>query len=333
MLSSLEHICKLIQNSKDILISTHKQCDGDGLGAQLGLYHALQNANKNVKVINVDEVPLKYSFLDFKGHIQDFTQNRTLPASADLCLIFDTNDERLIEPLFSELKKICKKIAFIDHHPVLKKGPLPSQDSWIDVTCASTGEMAYKIIKSLGLSLNLSSAKALYTSVAFDTQLFKYVRNSAMSHVIAAEALQFDIHPAQIIQGLFGRQTKGKMAFLGLVLQRIEYLENNRLAVLRLNHSEMKNHSLEADDLRDIIDFLMGIEEIEAAAVFREDAHETFKLSLRSKGLIDVLSVAEEVSGGGHVHAAGAYLYGPYEKVKSQVVQLVLDRLRGSPLR
>lgn len=328
MSSSLQGVAELIKAAKSIIVSTHKQCDGDGLGAQLALYHSLKSSSKDIKIINVDAVPEKYSFLEHKNEIQIFSENKSLPKSTDLCLIFDTNDERLIEPLYSQLKAICKKIVFIDHHPVLKKGPQPTLESWIDVTCASTGEMAYGIIKELGLKLNQKSAQALYTSVAFDTQLFKYVRNSAASHLIAAEALQFDIQPGRIIQGLFGRQTKGKMAFLGLALSRIEYIEQGQIAVLRLNYSEMKSHSLEADDLRDIIDFLMGIDEIEAAAVFREDAPETFKLSLRSKGLIDVLSVAEEVSGGGHVHAAGAYLYGNYEALKNQVVGLIQDRLK-----
>jgi phosphoesterase RecJ-like protein len=95
-------IAERIRNASTIILSTHRQCDGDGLGAELGLYHALKLAGKNVKVINVDSTPKKYRFLNPDTHIQYFENNQKFEA-ADLALIFDTNDERLIEPLFSEL--------------------------------------------------------------------------------------------------------------------------------------------------------------------------------------------------------------------------------------
>ncbi len=320
-----------IRTAKHIVLSTHRQCDGDGLGAQLALFHALKATGREVEIINVDPTPKKYRFLQPDRWIQYFETNSKLPAQIDLALIFDTNDERLIEPLFAPLKKASKHVAFIDHHPVLKHGPAPTEGSWIDVTSASTGEMAYRLIKDLGLPINREVARALYTSITFDTQLYRFVRNSPMSHRIAAEMMEHGIDTEEIHRHLFGNQTVQKMAFLARALGQIEYFADGKLAVLRLKDADLFHYNLEPDDSRDVIDMLMNIETLEAAALFREDAANEYKISLRSKGKIEVLSVAEMIGGGGHVHAAGAFVRGPYESLKDKVVKQLSTLLEEIP--
>lgn len=316
-----------VRQASTILLTTHRQCDGDGLGAQLALFHALKNSGKKVFVVNVDATPKKYRFLNPDKHIQYFDENKSLPENIDLTLIFDTNDERLLHPLYPELKKRSKVISFVDHHPVLNRGPRPSAESYIDTSAASTGELSYRLIQELQLPLNREIARALYTSITFDTQLYRFIRNSPNSHLIAAETLKFDINPEEIHLHLFGNQTVQKMAFLARALGQIEYYADGRLAVLKLKDADLFHYNLEPDDSRDVIDMLMNIETLEAAALFREDGENAYKISLRSKGKIEVLSVAESIGGGGHVHAAGAFVHGKYQTIKDQVVKELLRLL------
>ncbi len=314
-------VTELIKGSQRIVLSTHRQCDGDGLGAELAIYYALKKAKKEVRIVNVDNTPRKYRFLGADKVISLFQNNPVMDLSADLCIIFDTNDERLLEPLFSGLKKNISKIVFIDHHPLLKNGPQPGVDSHIDATAASTGELAYNIIKELGIELDADIARALYTSITFDTQLFRYIRSSPKSHLIAAELLLYDINPQEVHRALFGNQTVQKMAFLSKALGEIEYFCHGRIAILCLRDSDLLAHNLEPDEARDIIDMVMNIESLEASVVFREDAKNEFKLSLRSKGKLEVLSIAESFGGGGHTHAAGAFIKGIYVDLKEKVVK------------
>ena len=322
-----------IHSAKSIVLSTHRQCDGDGLGAQLALFHALKSAGVDVQIINVDMTPKKYRFLQPDRWIQYFDSDSKLPAQVDLSLIFDTNDQRLVEPLYTPLKKLSKSVAFIDHHPVLKQGPSPTEGSWIDVTSASTGEMSYRLIKEMGLPINREVARALYTSITFDTQLYRFVRNSPMSHRIAAEMMEHGIDTEEIHRHLFGNQTVQKMAFLARALGQIEYFADGKLAILRLKDADLFHYNLEPDDSRDVIDMLMNIETLEAAALFREDSLDTYKISFRSKGKIEVLSVAENIGGGGHVHAAGAFVQGNYEELKEKVVHELTTLLDAIPSR
>lgn len=317
----MEKLVQRINEAKQIVLTTHRQCDGDGLGAELALLHALKKIGKNVYAINVDGTPKKYSFLNPDQHIQYYDKNKKLPDHVDLTLIFDTNDERLVEPLFSSLKKISKTVSFIDHHPVLNLGPHPSVESFIDINAASTGELAFNIIKALNISFDYEIARCIYTSITFDTQLFRFIRNSPASHLIAAELLQYQIKPDEIHKSLFGNQTVQKMAFLAKTLSQIEYFCDGKLALVKLKDADLFHYNLDPDDSRDVIDMLMNIETLEAAALFREDDVNQYKMSLRSKGKIKVLGLAEHLGGGGHIFAAGAFIRNEYATIRSLVVE------------
>lgn len=324
---NVDSLVTKIQSAQSILLSTHKQCDGDGLGAQLALYHALRKTGKDVRVVCVDAIPKKYNFLEPEKYLQTFEGPHRPIEQTDLALIFDTNDRRLVEPLFSELQKKCSEILFVDHHPVLNNGPEPTVGSFIETQAASTGEISYFIIKALGIHLDEKIARALYTSIAFDTQLFKYVKNSATSHLISAELLEHVNNAEEIHRHLFSTHTIEKVAFLSKVLGEIEYYGDGRVAVLKLRAKDLLDHNLDMDDSRDVIDQIMNIISLQAAALFREDAPNEYKLSLRSKGNIEVLGVAENFEGGGHMFASGALIRGNYQKIKEEVVSLLLKRL------
>lgn len=323
----IEKLVKQIQDAESIFLSTHKQCDGDGLGAMLGLYHALKKTGKNVRAMTVDEVPKKYSFLNHEQYVDNHEENHSPINTTELALIFDTNDRRLVEPLYSDLDSHCKKILFVDHHPILNQGPEPTDGSFIDTGAASTGEIAFFLIEALGIRLDENIAQALYTSIAFDTQIFRYVKGSANSHIIAANLLQHLRNPESIHRALFATHTRQKVSYLGKVLSEVEYLQNDSIAILCLSKKDLDDHDLDMDDSRDVIDMVMNVTSVKAAALFREEEPGRFKMSLRSKGSIEILSIAENFNGGGHMFAAGAELLGDFEEIKAQVIDQLLQRI------
>ena len=327
----MKYVVQKIAEAKSILLSTHRQCDGDGLGAQLALFHALKKAGKNVRILNVDGTPKKYSFLQPEKHLSYFQGPHEPVAVTDLCLIFDTNDRRLVEPLYSNLETKCAQILFIDHHPILHKGPEPTPGSIIDIEAASTGEVTYQIIQDLKIELDADIARALYTSIVFDTQLFRFIRGRAHSHQIATHLLEYEKNPEEVHRFLFGNQTVGKLRFLAKALGEIEFLRDNQLALLKIALVDLDRFSLDFDDARDIIDTIMNIEELEAAVMFREDGPRDYKVSLRSKGQIEVLGVAEAIGGGGHRFAAGAFVQDEYENLRRTVIEALSSEFEKHP--
>lgn len=324
---NVDSLVRRIRAAQTVLLTTHKQCDGDGLGALLALYHGLKKSGKKVRVLLVDAVPKKYNFLEPERHLEIFEGPHTPVETTDLALIFDTNDRRLVEPLFPVLQSTCREILFVDHHPVLNQGPEPTAGSYIETRAASTGEISHFILKGLGIRFDEKIAQALYTSISFDTQIFRFVKNSVNSHLIAAELLLHINNAEEIHRHLFSTHTINKVAFLAKVLGQIEYHGNGRLAVLKLFAKDLADHNLDMDDSRDVIDMLMNVNSLQAAALFREDAKNEYKLSLRSKGALEVLGIAEAFQGGGHMFAAGAYIHGEYSDIKGKVVQMLLHAL------
>ncbi len=317
----MDQLTSLILKSQDFVLSTHRNCDGDGLGAELALYYALRKIGKSVSVINVDQTPRRYQFLNPDDNIQYYDSSPHLPEKIDVVLIFDTNDERLVEPLYSALKKKHPALVFVDHHPILKKGPKPPPLSLINTSAASTGEIAFDLIRKLDIPLDVDIARCLYTSLAFDTQLFRFIRSSPNTHLICAELLKFPIAAETIHRHLFGNQTVQKMAYLAKALGQIEYFFEGKVALLRLRDEDLFKYQLEPEESRDVVDMVMNIETLELAALFREETKDIYKLSLRSKGTHEILSVAEAFGGGGHMFAAGATVHGTYADLKTQMVQ------------
>jgi phosphoesterase RecJ-like protein len=324
----VKKILELIESANSILLSTHKHCDGDGLGAQLALFHAIKaNTDKKVDIINYDRTPKKYKFLKPDDYIRYYEENPHPLDQYDLAMIFDTNDKRLLAELYPEMEQHCQNICFVDHHPVLEAGPQPTAESWIDTSAASTGEMAFQLIKGMNYKLNQDSALALYTSIVFDTQLFRFIRNSAESHRIAAELLGHNLPVDIVHRHLFGNQTVDKVAFLSSCLGNIRYHHFGKIASLKITQATIDRFNLEVDETRDLIDMMMNIETVEAALVFREESEGKYKLSLRSKGLIEIVSLAEKFQGGGHKFAAGASVSGAYEELEDQIVSELKDLL------
>jgi len=324
----MKKLAQKVHRAKRLLLTTHRQCDGDGLGAELALFHALKKIGKDVRVLNVDPTPKKYAFLKGYQDIQYYERSYDPVQRTDLALIFDTNDERLLNGLYPELVKHCREILFVDHHPVLEKGPNPTHGSHIDVAAASTGEIVYTLIKELGIEIDEHIAQNLYASITFDTQLFRFIRNSPSSHLICAELLSYKISPDEIHRHLFGNQTISKITFLAKALLQIEYYSDRKIALLKVRDKDLIDHGLEMDETRDIIDMVMNIDSIEAAILFREDGPNEYKLSLRSKGKYKVLDIAEALGGGGHDFSSGAFLKGNYEKLKEQTLSLVAKHFK-----
>lgn len=327
----LKTIADKLHSAHSVVLSTHRHCDGDGFGAQLALFHALRKMGKQVQILNVDRPPHRYDFL-LPAPVEVFENGAQPLTNASLALIFDTNDHRLVEPLFSELRRTCEEVLFIDHHPVLKNGPTPTPESWIDTSAASTGELVFDLIQELKVAFDPVIARALYTSIVFDTQIFRYVKSSPRSHLMAAELLRYERRPEEIHRHLFATYTVEKTAFLARALGHVEYLEAGRIAFIHLDAKDLRESRLALDESGDVIDFLMNVESVIAAALIREDEPGRFKISLRSKPPIEILKVAESLGGGGHMTSAGAYCAGDSRSLREKIVRGLASLLHsGDP--
>src|SRR5687768_10377762 len=115
---TISEAAKLLAQSDSVVITTHLMPDGDGLGAEIALFHYLKRLGKKVRILNPDVAPERYQFLDHTGIIEVYPDKGKLRFEKfDLAIVMDTNDPKRIGPLWEVFDKHATNILFFDHHP------------------------------------------------------------------------------------------------------------------------------------------------------------------------------------------------------------------------
>ncbi|MDM7913991.1 MAG: bifunctional oligoribonuclease/PAP phosphatase NrnA [Candidatus Eisenbacteria bacterium] len=318
-----------IRSSKRILMSTHKDPDGDGIGAMLALSKGLRSAGKQVELYLPDPCPQRFLFLDPDHLLRDLPEDaKQAPwTEPDLALIIDTHQWSLLGRVGELLQEAGTPTVFLDHHPV--QG-VPRPDVFGDPNSSSTGEIVYRLMLFyLDLPIDAEIGACLYTSIAYDTHSFRYVRNSPSPHLIAADLLSRGVNATEIYRHLFASNPAGKMRLLGQILRGIQIEADGRLAWAVLPNSSIVEHDCCPDDLRDAVNYLLEFDGVEVAVLLKEVEKGLVKVSLRSKGKIEVHEAAAALGGGGHPFAAGATLVSDLDRARERVLTAVLPVVRN----
>lgn len=320
---------ELIESSKRILISTHLQPDGDGLGAEVALYHYLKRGKKSVRIYNPDPLPRRYKFLDPEGDFLHGPGEVELWDTCDLWIIVDTNDPRRIGKLWNELPLRAKKIVFLDHHPDTLSASGHSISSQYtphtmvvsDIESSSIGELLYHLFNSLDLAkLNHEIAQGLYVSVMTDTNSFRYARTTPTAHQIAGEMIALGVNPEELYQNIYSSKELSHLQLLGMLLQDTKVSKSGKLAWLEMRLDLRKKFKATADDTLSFMNLLLLLKDAEVICLFREEDDGTMtRVSIKSKGKVIIHRLAMEFGGGGHMYSAGLASSEPFEKVVQKV--------------
>ncbi len=317
-------------SAKRILISTHQLPDGDGLGAEVALFHYLKRARKACRVYNPDPVPKRYKFLDPKGLVLLGPGQVELWDTCDLWIILDTNDPRRLGRLWQEMSLRAKKIVFLDHHPDVV-GPKagageiaypPHASVLSDVESSSIGEMLHHLFDELGLAkMSADIALGLYVSIMTDTNSFRYARTTPQAHRIAAEMVEAGVNPEEIYQNIYSSKEVSHLQLLGNMLQNVKVSHGGKVAWLEMALDLRKKHQASADDTQSFLNLLLLLKEAEVVCLFREEDDSQVRVSIKSKGRVIINKVAMELGGGGHDYSAGLALSVPIEKAVEAVIR------------
>ncbi|MBU6374891.1 MAG: bifunctional oligoribonuclease/PAP phosphatase NrnA [Bdellovibrionales bacterium] len=316
-----------IGSAKRVLISTHQLPDGDGLGAEVALFHYLKRARKACRVYNPDPLPKRYRFLDPKGQILLGPGEVELWDTCDLWIIVDTNDPRRLGKLWQEMSLRARKIVFLDHHPDITEGAgeiaYPPHASVVaDIASSSIGEMLHHVFSELDLvKMNQDIALGLYVSIMTDTNSFRYARTTPQAHRIAAEMVEAGVNPEEIYQNIYSSKEVSHLQLLGNMLQNVKVSHGGKVAWLEMGLDLRKRHQASADDTQSFLNLLLLLKDAEVVCLFREEDDSQIRVSIKSKGRVVINKVAMELGGGGHDYSAGLALSAPIEKTVSAVIK------------
>jgi len=313
-MSSVSDIAAALRRANSILLSVHKSPDGDALGSQLALKLALVKLGKSVTAQNIDPVPEIYRFLPASETI--LTGSR-IEGRYDAIVVLDCDPPRT--GLFDSGCP-ADVLINIDHH-------VTNPDEWmlslLDPGAAATGEMVHAVIGELGVPIDRDMALCLYTSIFTDTGSFRYTNTSAKSMRIAADMIEAGADPWLVTENVYESFAYRRLKLLGTVLAGMERSEDGRIAWVVVTEELFRSNGATAEDTENFVNFVRSTKGVEVAVLFRQTAEAQYKISLRSKGRIDLSTLARALGGGGHANAAGAVLDGTLGAVRKKVIDEV----------
>ena len=329
----MKDLAERILSAKRILMSTHRDPDGDGIGSILALGSALRATGRKIDVILPEPCPKRLRFLDPEGVRRELPPDATDLGGVqpDLALILDTHQWTLLGRVGELIQGAKIPTVFLDHHPITDGR---RDDVYGDQTSSSTGELVHRLLTNyLDLPIDTRIAECIYTSIAFDTYCFRFVRNSPSPHIIAADLLSRGVDANRIYRHLFASNPVGKMRLMGRLMSAVQIEENGSLAWVSLPLDWIREHGVSEDDMRDVVNCLLEIEHVEVAVLLKEVKRGTIKVSLRSKGSLEIHEAARRLGGGGHAYAAGATLTSSLEASQEKVLSEVIPVLRSAKPR
>ena len=305
-------ILQVLRQGERFLVCSHARPDGDAVGSMLATGMLLQQMGKQADLVTVDRVPDIYRDLPGADAIRSAIHVHG-PYDAVILLECDSLDRASL----GGMEKFF--LINIDHHI----SGLPYADlNWIDYQAASAGELVYMLVKAAGATVTPEMATCLYTTVLTDTGGFCYGATRAATFALARDLVLAGADPIRIAQSVFYSTPTSKMLLLGAALGNLK--REGRLAWLWVSHQDMVRTCAAEEDCEGIVNFAACISGVEAAAFLRELPERRIRLSLRSRGTVNVAAIAERLGGGGHKTAAGCTLDGPL----SHALDKILAELR-----
>jgi bifunctional oligoribonuclease and PAP phosphatase NrnA len=310
-------ICEELLRHRRIIVTSHARPDGDSIGSSLALAWALGELGIEARVIHRDPPPLPLS--EFPG-AEQVQVGETLPGDIDAVVVLECGDLARTGLTGFDGRTLIN----IDHHP---GNTGYGTTRWFDGTAAACGEMIFEVIEELGVPLTVDMATQLFVAIVTDTGSFRYPGVSPRTFTIAARLLEAGADPVSVARTLFDSHTLARIRLHGAVLQSMVVDDGRHLAILRLDDATLALAGAVPEDTEGLINLPLSVKAIHAVAFFREAPNGQWRVSLRSKGDIDVGRAARSFGGGGHKNASGCTLSGDFEAVRARVLERLSPEL------
>jgi phosphoesterase RecJ-like protein len=308
---------RLKREEKDILIFTHENPDGDGIGSMIALYLFLRKLGKNVTMAMKDDVPYVYNFLPCIEEIKKLPINHKF----SLAILVDASNRKR-----AGTEIYAYELIRIDHHI---GGEFESIYDYVDDYSPSTTAVVTEILRNWDESLvDRDIATCLYTGLITDTGSFKYNNTTSKTFDIAKFLTEKGADPFYISKMIFERNKVNVLMLLQKTLSTLELYDEGQIAVLTVFRDFLKETNTTEEDTEGFVNFARSLENVKVAVIMiqKEDL-KTWRVSLRGKGEIDVQEIAKYFGGGGHKDAAGCRIIGNYQQVKESLLNKIFQKI------
>ncbi|MBR3760115.1 MAG: DHH family phosphoesterase [Ruminococcus sp.] len=307
---------EFLRNCEDAVIITHRNPDGDCIGAGFGLQDILSQLGIRSKVVCSDDFPQRYAFMTSRGNQYVDFEPKTIIAVdiADVKLMGD------YERIYGDKVQFC-----IDHHISNKNY---AEKTLLQAEAAAACEIIYALAKFMGVEITKHCATCLYTGIATDSGCFKYDCTTPRAHEIAAEMMRnYDINFARINRYMFDVKSRGRLMLESRLSELMEENLDGRLVIVAVTQDMMNKMGVSMEELEGFAPLTIQLENTEVGILMREREDGVFKCSFRSANDVNVSEICQTIGGGGHAKAAGCTLEGTLEDAKKILIEAVRKAL------
>lgn len=311
----LSQVVELIENKQNFGITTHIKPDGDGVGSSLGLCWLLRSLGKSAEVVVRGDIPLAYRSLPGAADIRDIEK---VDRSYDAIFVIECSD--LQRPGIAGLDE--QFTVNIDHHATSEHfGTV----NWIDSTASAVGEMIYNLVKAIGGRVTREIAECVYMALVTDTGSFHFSNTTDRTLKVASELIKAGAKPAEISEAVYNNYPWSRIELMRQVMSTVKRDESGKVASLRQTLKMREEAGAVDGDNNGFVNIPLAARDILACVYMREIGENAYRVSLRSKGDIDVARIAERWGGGGHRNAAGLRIEGGWDEKEHELIEAVRD--------
>jgi phosphoesterase RecJ-like protein len=309
-------VAQALERAGRVVVFSHYDPDGDALGASLGLMHLLKLQGKTVWVHSAGPIPEEYGFLP---GVELVSQDFPPAGDVDLAVLLDCHQPQRAGQAEAEYLSKVASAAVVDHH----QGPVDFGDpAWVDPGYAATSQMLAAMAWEAGWQMSPAAAVCLFTGLQTDTGSFRYSNATPQAFRTAAQLVEAGADPWLVSQEVYATRVK-RLRLLARIMDGMSTFADGRLALGQVALSDLAELDADPRDLEEAVEAIRGVPGVQVAALLRELKHGGVKISMRSRGEVDVAAVAISLGGGGHKSAAGLRL----EKPLAQAKELITGRL------
>lgn len=282
------------------------------------MYNSLKQLNKDVDLI-IPEYPETFAFLKGAEEIKKETDINHY----DLAIALDAADIKRLNG-FAKYFEDAKVTINIDHHGSNK---MFADYNFVNPDAPACCQILILVLEYLGVKITKEIGTCLLTGIITDTGGFKYEGTSKETFEFTSWLLSIGVNVAEVYRRVLEIRTKGNFALMRLAIDRLELLEDGKIAFTYITKEDERNVQAKNGDHDGLVNIGKTIEGVEVSILLRE-ADGFYKGSLRSNEYVNVSDVCMMFGGGGHMHAAGCSIHLPLLEAKEKIINEVKKHLK-----